>query len=118
MELTEKELARAVRAAERIKRAQWAAKKEAKWERELVERAKKKYPEQFAEFTRLKKLKAKYQSNKWDDKLHWLQMEMVYGLDWVWDGLDANLVPEFTKAENATINAVAGRYFESVEMRQ
>ena len=124
MELTEEVLkARAERKTRRDELARAyearveAAKAEAKAKnRKLLKQIKVKYPAQFAEFKKLKKLKVKYNTGEYDDQLHWLQMEMIYGREWKWDDLYLN--PEgYSKEEKEIISRVASKYYESLENR-
>ena len=125
MKLTEEVLkARAERKARRDELAQAyearmeAAKAEAKAEnRKLLKQIKVKYPAQFAEFKKLKKLKVKYNTGKYDDQLHWLQMEMLGKRSkWIWFPLQSNM-SEYDAAENKIIWTVAGKYYKSLEDR-
>jgi len=124
MELTEEVLkARAERKARREETARQTAEKRviAKAaavvaDRELVERIKAEYPVQLAEFNRLKKLKAEYRTDKFDEALHWLQMEMTGEREWKWYGIGSD-IGDFNEAEKEIINGVASKYYEALENR-
>lgn len=84
---------------------------------ELVERIKAEFPIQFAEFNRLKKQKMKWETEKLDDRLHWLQMEMVYGRKWIWEVIPQGGLRGFSSAERKIISDVASNYYEEMEKR-
>ncbi len=93
-------------------------KEVAETDEELVERIKAEFPTQFAEFNRLKKQKAKWETEKFDDHLHWLQMEMVYGRKWIWDSTATCAdLDEFSSDERKIISRVASNYYEEMEKR-
>ena len=84
---------------------------------ELVERIKAEFPKQFAEFNRLKKRKMKWETEKLDDRLHWLQMEMVYRRKWIWEGIPEGCLGGFSTAERKIISDIANKYYEEMEKR-
>jgi myo-inositol catabolism protein IolC len=99
------------------------SKLEEKWEadrRSLLEDIVKSHPEQFAEFSRLKKLRDEPVEQNIDDKLYWLLMDMLFGREWNYHKGDSSLfewLPDYLDDEKAIIHDIAGKYYESLEKR-
>jgi len=99
--------------------ASWETKYAAE-KRKLLEEIKRSHPEQFAEFSRLKKLRDTHGDQDIDDKLYWLLMDMLFGKEWNYHTGDSCLfewLPDYLNEEKAIINEVASKYYESLEKR-
>jgi len=82
--------------------------------RELVITVIRRCPELFVDFTRLKAFRRNLKITGFNKRLHFMQMEMLYGTNWKWLGLPVSL-DNYTRAEEQIIVDIASRYFEDFE---
>ena len=86
----------------------------------LHEKIKANHPEEYAEFIRLKKLRGATVDQDIDDKLHWLQMDMLYGREWNYPAAYNGLfewLPDYWDDEKVIIHGIASKYYESLEKK-
>ena len=97
----------------------WESRSAAEKKRFLDE-IKANHPEQYAEFSRLKKLRDAHVDQEIDAKLHWLLMDMLYVREWNYPAADNGLfewLPDYLDNEKTIIHEIANKYYESLEKK-